>query len=202
MGIPEVLDNVLHSHGNRQGMSIGWLAAGWMSYILSEADHRMSEVEPWAAERMEALRALPSLGIAGSVRDRLQQRAGEGMGSYVGVVRPNAKYDLLRAGFWENARRFHRKMVPLYTNKNLFQDLLMWCYLDPSILEALNFKRLGNLVSPDSPRYEKLSAYGNRDDVILALLKTPKSPPDRPECPVSIPGIPHFGKHIIRGEMQ
>lgn len=58
MGIPEVLDEVIHPHGNRQGMSMGWLAAGWMSYILSEADHRMSEVEPWAAERMEALKAL------------------------------------------------------------------------------------------------------------------------------------------------
>jgi transposase len=58
MGIPEVLDSVLRPHGNRQGMSIGWLAAGWISYILSEADHRMSEVEPWAAERMETLSTL------------------------------------------------------------------------------------------------------------------------------------------------
>jgi len=58
MGIPEVLDNVICPHGNRQGMSVGWLATGWMSYILSEADHRMSEVEPWATERMETLHAL------------------------------------------------------------------------------------------------------------------------------------------------
>ncbi len=63
MGIPEVLDNVICPHGNRQGMSIGWLAAGWMSYILSEADHRMSEMESWAAARTEILtELLPSLG--------------------------------------------------------------------------------------------------------------------------------------------
>jgi transposase len=58
MGIPEVLDNVISPHGNRQGMSVGWLTTGWIGYILSEADHRMSEVESWAAERMETLTGL------------------------------------------------------------------------------------------------------------------------------------------------
>ena len=46
MGIPEVVDEVIHPHGNRQGLSVGWLTMGWLSFILSEADHRMSEVEP------------------------------------------------------------------------------------------------------------------------------------------------------------
>jgi len=58
MGIPEVLDNVICPHGNRQGISIGWLATGWMSYILSEADHRMSEVESWAAKQTGTLTRL------------------------------------------------------------------------------------------------------------------------------------------------
>ena len=113
------------------------------------------------------------IGIAASVRDRLQPPVGQVMGFYAGVVMPKCKYDV-KTGFWENARRFHRKVVPLYTNKNLFQDLLTWCYLDPSILEALNFKRLGDLVPRDSPRHEKLSAFAKRDDVVLALLKREK----------------------------
>jgi hypothetical protein len=113
------------------------------------------------------------IGIAASVRDRLQQPAGEAMGFYAAVVTPKAKYDVER-GFWENARRFHRRITPLYADKNLFRDLLAWCYLDSSILEALNFKRLGGLVSADSPRYEKLSAFGKRDDAILAILKREK----------------------------
>ena len=58
MGIPEVLDNVIHPHGNRQGLSVGWSTAAWVSYILSEADHRMSAVEPWAADGSESLSAL------------------------------------------------------------------------------------------------------------------------------------------------
>lgn len=58
MGIAEVVDNVSTMHGNRQGLSLGWLLTAWVSYVLSEADHRMSEVETWAAERMECLSAL------------------------------------------------------------------------------------------------------------------------------------------------
>ncbi len=58
MGIPEVLDAVVKTHGNREGLSIGWLSAGWLTYILSQADHRMSEVEPWAEQRLETLSRL------------------------------------------------------------------------------------------------------------------------------------------------
>lgn len=58
MGIPEVIDDVIEPHGHRQGLSHGWLATVWLSYILSEADHRMNQVEPWAEGRLESLRAL------------------------------------------------------------------------------------------------------------------------------------------------
>ena len=53
MGIQETLDNIVNPHGNRMGLSIGWL-----SYIVSESDHRMIEVEPWAEEHIETLSAL------------------------------------------------------------------------------------------------------------------------------------------------
>jgi NRPS condensation-like uncharacterized protein len=115
-----------------------------------------------------------SIGIAASVRDRLQPPVGPVMGFYAGVVRPKCTYNA-KTTFWENARRFHGKITPLYTSKAVFQDLLTWCYLDPSILEALNFKRLGHLVTPDSPRYNKLNGFGKRDDVVLAVLKREKA---------------------------
>ena len=86
---------------------------------------------------------------------------------------PKYKYESNR-GFWENARGFHRKVRPLFTNKNLFQDPLMWCYLDPTILEAINFKKLGGLVPEDLSRYQKLSAFSARDDVVLSILKRDK----------------------------
>jgi len=114
-----------------------------------------------------------SVGIAGSLRERLQKPPGEAMGFFAGMVTPRCTYNV-KLDFWENARRFHRKIKPLYIDHKLFQELLTWCYLDPSILEAFHFKRLGALVSPDSPRYEKLSAFGKRTDVVMNLLKRQK----------------------------
>ena len=114
-----------------------------------------------------------SIGVAGSLRDRLPRPAGEVMGFYVGLVQPKYKYDSNR-GFWDNARQFHRKVRPLYTDKNLFQDTLVWCYLDPTILEALSYKTLGGLVPEGASRHEKLSAFSTRDDTILAILKRDK----------------------------
>jgi transposase len=58
MGIPKTIDEVIAAHGNRQGQSLGQMLSVWISYILCEGDHRMSEVETWAAERMESLSAL------------------------------------------------------------------------------------------------------------------------------------------------
>ena len=86
---------------------------------------------------------------------------------------PKYKYNE-RISFWENARRFHKKVKPLFTDKNLFNDFLSWCYLEPAILEAINFKKLGGLVAPHHSRYHKLSAFSKRDDVVLSVLRRGK----------------------------
>ena len=57
MGIPKLLNEVFDVHGNWQGLSFGWVTAVWLSHILSEADHRMSHVQPWAKRRRETLSA-------------------------------------------------------------------------------------------------------------------------------------------------
>ncbi len=114
-----------------------------------------------------------TIGVASSLRDRLPRPAGETMGFYAGLVRLRYRYDGSR-GFWDNARQFHRAVRPLFTNKNLFQSLLVWCYLEPTIMEAINFKRLGGLVPKGSSRQQKLAAFSTRDDVVLAILKREK----------------------------
>lgn len=86
-----------------------------------------------------------SIGIAANVRDPLPIPSGEVMGFYAGLVTLKFKYDS-RKYFWENTRRFHKKIGPLFTNKNLFKDFLSWLYLEPAILEAINFKKIGGLV--------------------------------------------------------
>ena len=49
---------MIQPHGNREGLSAGWLITAWLSFILSQADHRMSEVESWAEDHLETLQAL------------------------------------------------------------------------------------------------------------------------------------------------
>jgi hypothetical protein len=95
------------------------------------------------------------------------------MGFYAGAVTPKWKYDAER-GFWDNARKFHRKVKPLYTNKTLFQEPLTWSHLDPTILEAIHFKVLGGLVPEGAARYQKISAFSAREDTVLAILKRDK----------------------------
>lgn len=75
MGIPDIIDAVIEPHGNRQGLSMGWTVVGWLSYILSEADHRLSFVEPWAAERLSSLQALLPGEV--SVSDFTDDRLGD-----------------------------------------------------------------------------------------------------------------------------
>jgi len=115
----------------------------------------------------------PNIGVAGSLRDRLPKPAGEAMGFYAGVVTLPFKYDR-RRGFWENARRFHRKVKPLYTNKSLFTEPLTWSYLAPGILESFSFKMVGGLVPPHFTRYAKINAFSKRDDVVSSILKREK----------------------------
>jgi NRPS condensation-like uncharacterized protein len=108
--------------------------------------------------------------VAASLRDRLPDPPGEGMGMYAGGVALTFNYNPKRS-FWANARQFHKRIQPRLTNKHLFSDLLNWLYLDPTLLEAINFKKLGGLVSPDSAQYEKLATFSKREDVVLRILQ-------------------------------
>ena len=78
MDIAEIIDGVLPRHGNWKGLSPGRLAVGWLMYVLSQGDHRMSLVEPWAAERIHTLSAL--FGEAVRPKDFTDDRLGALLG--------------------------------------------------------------------------------------------------------------------------
>jgi hypothetical protein len=50
----------------------------------------------------------------------------------------------------------------------------MWCYLEPAILEAITFKKLGGLVPADFSRFEKLSSFSKKKDVVSSILRREK----------------------------
>ena len=111
--------------------------------------------------------------IAASLRDRLPNPPGEAVGYYASGFELKLKYNHKKS-FWDNARKYHKKIKPNFTNKKVFGDLPAWLQMDSNIYEALNFKKLGGLVPTDSPRYEKLSDFGKREDVVVRLLQRAK----------------------------
>jgi NRPS condensation-like uncharacterized protein len=113
------------------------------------------------------------IAVGANLRDRLPNNPGEGMGYYAGAAELKFKYSL-RKSFWENARDLHKKIQGKMTNKDLMGNMLNWLYLDPTILDAMHFKKLGGLVPPESNSFGKLSAFSGKDDVILGILKRDK----------------------------
>jgi transposase len=57
MGLPALFDDHFPTHGNWQGLSLGWVSTIWLSSILSRGDHRLVHVAPWVANRLGTLRA-------------------------------------------------------------------------------------------------------------------------------------------------
>ena len=56
MGVPSLFDEYFPTHGNWQGLSLGWVTAVWLTHMLSQADHRLNHVQPWADKRLHTLR--------------------------------------------------------------------------------------------------------------------------------------------------
>jgi transposase len=55
MGVPVLVDAHFPTHGNWVGLSLGWVTVVWLTHILSQADHRLSHVEPWAEQPLHTL---------------------------------------------------------------------------------------------------------------------------------------------------
>lgn len=121
----------------------------------------------------------PELGVAADLRGRLRPPAGEVMGFYAGMATDSYEHDP-KVGFWENARNLHTRLRGSFSDAALFKEPLTWNYLSPSIIDAINFKKLGGLVPQDGAESAKLREFGQRKDVVLGILKRDKlESPDR-----------------------
>ena len=55
LNLSSLIDEHFEGHGNWQGLSLGKVLEGWLSYLLSQGDHRLNQVEAWAAELSSTL---------------------------------------------------------------------------------------------------------------------------------------------------
>jgi transposase len=57
MGVAELLNEHFVMHGNWQGLSFGAVVVGWLSHILSQGNHKLNHVEPWAQQHLSVLQS-------------------------------------------------------------------------------------------------------------------------------------------------
>jgi len=55
MRVARLIDKHFPTNGNRTGLSLGQMCVVWLTFILSEADHRLNQVEDWVAEHQVTL---------------------------------------------------------------------------------------------------------------------------------------------------
>jgi len=55
MRVVELIDQHFPTNGNRTGLSLGQMCVIWLTFILTQADHRLNQVEPWVAEHQRTL---------------------------------------------------------------------------------------------------------------------------------------------------
>lgn len=63
MQLVSLLNEHFEPHGNWQGLTPGELSVLWLSYILSEGDHRLNQVEAWVQEHLMTLRGCLSSAV-------------------------------------------------------------------------------------------------------------------------------------------
>ncbi len=76
LGIQETMDSIINLNGNWAGLSLGHICSIWFCYMLSEADHKLSSVEPWIAAHLELLIVLsgePSMRVKDFTDDKLEK---------------------------------------------------------------------------------------------------------------------------------
>ncbi len=49
--LPELINSYLPRHPNQRGLDWGWVGVIWLSYILSQGDHRKVTVRKWVNQR-------------------------------------------------------------------------------------------------------------------------------------------------------
>lgn len=82
MRVAELIDQHFPTNGNRTGLSLGQMCVIWLTFILTEADHRLNQVEPWVAEHQITLSRC--LGCEVQARDCTDDRLATGL-DYLGV---------------------------------------------------------------------------------------------------------------------
>jgi transposase len=90
MRVAELIDKHFPTNGNWTGLSLGQMLVVWLTFIVSEGDHRLSHVEPWVAAHQHTLSR--SLGQEVLPRDCTDDRLATGL-DYLSVAELWVEYE-------------------------------------------------------------------------------------------------------------
>ena len=83
MRVARLIDKHFPTNGNRTGLGLGQMCVVWLTFILSEADHRLNQVEAWVTEHQVTLSR--SLNCQVERRDCTDDRLATGL-DYLSVT--------------------------------------------------------------------------------------------------------------------
>lgn len=81
--VAQLIDKHFPTNGNRTGLSLGQMCIIWLTFMLSQADHRLNQVEPWVKEHQMTLSQC--LGCEVEPRDCTDDRLATGL-DYLSVA--------------------------------------------------------------------------------------------------------------------
>jgi transposase len=97
MGIRQQIDSQMERHGGWEGISIGTIVEIWLSYMLTERDHRLVAVREWGQARQQTLNDL--LGIALRATDLSDDRLARVL-THLGNERVQRRIDAVLVHDW------------------------------------------------------------------------------------------------------
>lgn len=96
LNLDEMIEKHLGTHGLQQGIDNGKLTIGWLSYIISQADHRMNSVRDWANKIPLVLTSLLGMPI------RNVEFSDDRLANLLDRFADDTAWEALEASLWKN----------------------------------------------------------------------------------------------------
>ena len=97
LNLDKIVEKHLKTHGLQQGICNGALTVGWLSYIISQADHRMNAVRDWANKIPLTLETL----LGAPIRDT--EFSDDRLGNLLDRFSDDNAWKELEADLWKNS---------------------------------------------------------------------------------------------------
>ena len=115
-------------------------------------------------------------GVSVNLRDKISNSVDQMFGVYATGIYLYFK-DRASMSFLDLVKFVHNTVEMKMSKKTYNVNLLRFCSMNPSVADRIVMKMYGWFVPKDYSRYDKLSSYSKKKDVISFMLKI-----DMPEC--------------------